>query len=126
MMPLAVLMNRKVACIGADKTLKDASTKMVDDQVGALLVERGGEYVGILSETDIVRRAVAVGIPVDSCSVEKVMSSPLITIDIEQTVAEANEIMSISKIRHLVVTERGEVAGIISVRDLVLYFKNRL
>jgi CBS domain-containing protein len=126
MMPLAVLMNRKIASVGADTTLKDAAAKMVEEQVGAVLVERGGEFVGILSETDIVRRAVAVGIPVESCPVEKVMSSPLITIDIEQNVSQANEIMSISKIRHLVVTERGEVAGIISVRDLVLYFKNRL
>ena len=126
MMPLAVLMNRKLASVGADKSLKDAAVKMVEEQVGALLVERGGEFVGILSETDIVRRAVAVGIPVESCLVEKVMSSPLITIDIEQSVSQANETMSISKIRHLVVTERGEVAGIISVRDLVLYFKNRL
>jgi CBS domain-containing protein len=126
MMPLAVLMNRKIASVGADTMLKDAAVRMVEEQVGAVLVERGGEFVGILSETDIVRRAVAVGIPVESCPVEKVMSSPLITIDIEQNVSQANEIMSISKIRHLVVTERGEVAGIISVRDLVLYFKNRL
>jgi CBS domain-containing protein len=126
MMPLAVLMNRKIATIPAEATLKDAAVRMQQEQVGALLVQRAAEYVGIVSETDIVRRAIAVGIPVDSCAVEKVMSSPLISIDIEQSVADANEIMSISKIRHLVVTERGEVAGIISIRDLVLYFKNRL
>lgn len=126
MMPLAVLMNRKLSAVEADKTLTDAAVRMGEENVGALLVSKGGEFVGILSETDIVRRALAVGTAPESCPVEKVMSAPLITIDIEQTVGDANEIMSSRKIRHLVVTERGEVAGIISVRDLVLYFKNRL
>jgi len=125
MMPLAVLMNRRLSAVEVDKTLADAAVTMAAENVGALLVKRGGEFVGILSETDIVRRALAVGIHPESCPVEKVMSAPLITIDIEQTVADANEIMSASKIRHIVVTERGVVAGIISVRDLVLYYKNR-
>jgi CBS domain-containing protein len=125
MMPLAVLMNRKLSAVEVDKTLSDAAAVMEAEHVGALLVKRGTEFVGIVSETDIVRRAIAVGIHPESCLVEKVMSAPLITIDIEQSVADANEIMSANKIRHIVVTDRGEVAGIISVRDLVLYYKNR-
>ncbi|MFQ5507998.1 MAG: cyclic nucleotide-binding/CBS domain-containing protein [Leptospirillia bacterium] len=126
MMPLAVLMNRDVATIDSESTLKNAAEEMARVQVGALLVKQDSDFVGILSETDIVRRALAVGIEPASCPVHKVMSAPLITIDIGQTLVDANEIMSTRRIRHLVVTERGEVVGIISIRDLVLYFKNRL
>ena len=93
---------------------------------GLTLVKKGADYIGILSETDIVRKALAEGLGPETCTVEQVMSAPIITIDVEQSIANANEIMSARKIRHLVVTERGEVAGIISVRDLVLYYKNRL
>jgi CBS domain-containing protein len=126
MMPIAVLMNRDISCVEADTTLKEVAVKMAEDRVGAALVRRGGDYVGIISETDVVRRALATGMDIHSCTVDKVMSAPLITIDVGQTVVDANEIMSTNNIRHLVVTERGDVAGIISVRDLVLYFKNRL
>lgn len=126
MMPLAVLMNRNISAVEDDVTLKEAAIKMAHDQVGAVLVRQEGRYAGILSETDIVRKALAQGMDMESCPVTKVMSSPLITIDIEQSVTDANELMSSNRIRHLVVTELGEVVGILSVRDLVLYFKNRL
>jgi CBS domain-containing protein len=126
MMPLAVLMNRNICAIEPDRTLKEAAQVMARDHVGALLVRKGGDYVGILSETDIVRRGLAQGLSPETTNVTQVMSAPIITIDVEQSIAHANEIMSAKKIRHLVVTERGEVMGIISVRDLVLYYKNRL
>jgi CBS domain-containing protein len=126
MMPLAVLMNKNISAVGADDTLKQVAERMLADRVGAVLVKQDGAYAGILSETDIVRRAVAVGTDPASCQAKTVMSSPLITIDINQTLVEANQIMSESSIRHLVVTERGDVVGIISVRDLVIYFKNRI
>jgi CBS domain-containing protein len=126
MMPLAVLMNRNLCVIEPDRTLKEAAQVMARDHVGCLLVKKGGDYVGVLSETDIVRRALAEGLGPETSTVAQIMSKPIITIDVEQSIAHANEIMSASKIRHLVVTERGEVVGIISVRDLVLYYKNRL
>lgn len=126
MMPLAVLMNRDISFLEAGTTLKQVAEKMAADQVGALLVKVDGRFEGIVSETDIVRKALATGMDLATCTAEKVMSSPLITIDVNQTLVDANEIMSVNQIRHLVVTERGEVVGLISVRDLVIYFKNRL
>lgn len=126
MMPLAVLMNRDIVCVKADDTLTQVAEKMLASRVGAVLVKQDGDFQGILSETDIVRRAVATGLKPEATQAKTVMSSPLITIDINQTLTDANEIMSEKRIRHLVVTERGAVVGIISVRDLVIYFKNRI
>ncbi|MBI5136182.1 MAG: CBS domain-containing protein [Nitrospirae bacterium] len=119
-------MNRDICWVKADDTLTKVAESMLANRVGAVLVKQDGEYQGILSETDIVRRAVAAGLKPEATLAKTVMSSPLITIDINQTLTDANEIMSEKRIRHLVVTERGTVVGIISVRDLVIYFKNRI
>ncbi|MDH4228807.1 MAG: CBS domain-containing protein [Nitrospirota bacterium] len=126
MMPLAVLMKRDILSVPADATLFQVAERMTEGRVGALLVERNKAFCGIVSETDMVRRAIAQQIDPATCKVEKIMSAPLITIDIEKSIPEANELMSTRHIRHLVVTEKGEPVGIISIRDLVLYYKNRL
>ncbi len=126
MMPLAVLMNRNISAIDADKTAIDVATQMASQKVGAILVKNGSDFVGIVSETDLVRRGLAQGMDLTTTTAQTLMSAPLVTIDVGQTLVDANEIMSRENIRHLVVTDRGEVTGVISVRDLVIYFKNRL
>ncbi len=126
MTPLALLMHREIRKIQPTATLKEAAQMMRDHQVGSLLVEEGGEYIGIVSETDFVRRAMAEGRNPESASVRDIMSRPLISLDIGKSAKDANEIMANRRIRHLAITEHGKVVGVISVRDLVIYFKNRL
>ena len=60
--PLAVMMNRKIRTVEAGATLVAAAEMMRDARVGALLVVEQGAYVGVLSETDLVRRAMATGL----------------------------------------------------------------
>jgi signal-transduction protein with cAMP-binding, CBS, and nucleotidyltransferase domain len=52
------------------------------------------------------------------------MSTPVMTIDIAQSAHDASDLMAERGIRHLVITEEGRVVGMISVRDLLRYFKN--
>jgi CBS domain-containing protein len=122
--PLAVMMTRSVKTISPDATLCDAAKDMRDMRLGALLVEENGSYVGIISETDLVRKGMA---PAKDPGVEKVravMSSPILSIDVERTASDASDMMSEKAIRHLAVTEGGKIVGIISVRDLLRYYKN--
>jgi CBS domain-containing protein len=122
--PLAVMMTRTIKTIHPDATLCDAAKDMRDMRLGALLVEENGSYVGIISETDLVRKGMA---PAKDPSVEKVrrvMSSPILSIDVEKTASDASDMMSEKAIRHLAVTEGGKIVGIISVRDLLRYYKN--
>jgi signal-transduction protein with cAMP-binding, CBS, and nucleotidyltransferase domain len=98
---------------------------MRDKSVGSLLVESRGQYIGIISETDVVRRGVAEGLDIDHEPVHRVMSSPIITLDIKKSAVEANALMSERSIRHLVITEEGKMVGVLSVRDLLVYFKNQ-
>jgi signal-transduction protein with cAMP-binding, CBS, and nucleotidyltransferase domain len=125
MLPLAVLMTRDVKSIDRGASVRDAARLMRDKGVGSLLVHSHGDYVGIVSETDVVRRGVAEGLDLDQAPVHLVMSSPIITLDIKKSAVEANALMSERAIRHLAITEEGKIVGVLSVRDLLVYFKNQ-
>lgn len=122
--PLAVMMSRDIKTIGPDATLAEAAGLMRDGRVGALLVSGQGTYLGVVTETDLVRKAMAGGLDLTQERVRRVMSSPLITIEIDRSAHEASDLMAEKGIRHLAITQDGQVVGIISVRDLLRYFKN--
>jgi len=125
MLPLAILMSRNLKTIPHNATLKEAACLMRDKRIGSLLVVRNDDHIGILSETDLVRRGIAEGLDPDKVIVEGIMSSPIIAIDIEKTAEEANTVMSERGIRHLAITNEGKIVGILSIRDLLIYFKNQ-
>ncbi len=122
--PLAVMMRRTLRTISPDTTLLEAAKLMRDAKGGALLVSEGGHYSGIVSEADLVRKGMAESRPAQETSVRAVMSSPLLSIEITRSAHEASEKMAEHGIRHLAISEEGQIVGIISVRDLLRYFKN--
>lgn len=122
--PLAVIMNRTIRTIGPNATLAEAAVMMRDVKVGALLVVSEGVHVGVVSETDLVRKAMAMGVNPTERQVRSIMSHPLITIEIDRSAHEASDLMAEHGIRHLPVTQDGRIVGMISVRDLLRYFKN--
>ena len=122
--PLAVMMRRTLRTISPDTTLLEAAKLMRDAKVGALLVYEAGHYNGLISESDLVRKGMAESCPAEETLVRSVMSSPLLSIEITSTAHEASEKMAEHGIRHLAITDEGQIVGIISVRDLLRYFKN--
>lgn len=122
--PLAVMMSRDIRTIGPDATLAEAARLMRDARVGALLVYAQETYLGVVSETDLVRKGMAAGLEPAGERVRTVMSSPVITIEVDRSAHEASDLMAEKGIRHLGITQDGRLVGIISVRDLLRYFKN--
>ena len=120
---ISLLTNRVIQTIPYNAFLQKAAQIMRDKKIGSLIVVKEGKEVGIISETDISRKAVANELKMKETTTESIMSSPLITIDIQATPEMANDLMKDNGIRHLIVTEQGKVCGIISVRDLLRYFK---
>lgn len=110
--------------IDPDATLLEAARAMREAKVGALLVQEAGRYSGLVSESDLVRKGMAEAQPVEQTLVRAVMSSPLLSIDSASSAHEASEIMAEQGIRHLAVSDEGQIVGIISIRDLLRYFKN--
>jgi len=122
--PLAVMMNRTIRTIPKEATLLETAILMRDLRVGAVIVEDEGRFVGIISETDLVRKGIAEGREPGRVKVQTIMSSPIITIDIDRPASDASDLMSEKGIRHLAVTDGGKIVGVISVRDLLRYYKN--
>jgi CBS domain-containing protein len=86
-------------------------------------VKKGKKLVGIVTDTDIVRRAVATSKPLGKMTVEKIMTSPICTIEGAQSVDEAQDMMGDLGVRHLAVTKSGEIIGVVSVRDVMMFYK---
>ena len=107
-----------------DDTLLAVARQLRDARVGAMLVADHGDYLGIGSEADLVHKGMASGAAAEQVRARSVMSTPLMTIDIAQSAHEASDVMAERGIRHLVITEEGRAVGMISVRDLLRYFKN--
>ncbi len=122
--PLGVMMSRSLRSIPPDASLLEAARLMRDSKIGALLVEDREQFVGVVSETDLVRKAMAGGEDPLGQPVKSVMSSPIITIEIDRSAHDASDQMAEHGIRHLAVTQDGEIVGMISVVDLLRYFKN--
>ena len=122
--PLAMMMRPISNTVRPDDSLLVVAQRLRDARVGAMLVADHGDYVGIVSEADLVRKAMASGASAEQVLARSVMSTPVMTIDIAQSAHEASDLMAERGIRHLVITEEGRVVGMISVRDLLRYFKN--
>jgi signal-transduction protein with cAMP-binding, CBS, and nucleotidyltransferase domain len=72
-----------------------------------------------VTETDVMRKVIAAGLPASSTPVGAVMSNALIQIDVNDSLCEASRLMAEKRIRHLAVTEENKVVGLLSLRDLV-------
>lgn len=117
--PLSVLMGTTLGTIRSEETLLAAAQSMTGKRMGSLLVIEAGEMVGIVTESDLVRKGLASNLDMGSTHVGSAMNHPLLSIDINRTVRDASGLMAEKKVRHLAVTENHKVVGILSVRDLV-------
>jgi CBS domain-containing protein len=100
-----------------------AASIMKERARGSLVVVDNGKPVGIITERDIVRRLVAEGKSASATKVGEIMSTPLISVGPEATVAAAVRVMYENGIRRLPIVENDRVIGMLTVTDLarVLY-----
>ena len=115
---------QKFITVERDTDAQAAARIMRDRGIGSLFVTNGKEIVGILTDTDMVRRVVAAGVDTLTTTAEQIMSAPIVTIEEDKTVLDANDLMAQTHLRHLGVTRDGKLVGMISVRDLVVFLTN--
>ncbi|MEP7247130.1 MAG: CBS domain-containing protein [Gammaproteobacteria bacterium] len=116
------LLNRKgrsIFSVGPEDPVLEAIRLMADKHVGALLVLKGDELVGVVSERDYARKVILLGRSSSATPVWQIMSSPVVTVSPEQSVDACMRLMTEKRIRHLAVLESGSIAGVISIGDLV-------
>jgi len=114
----------KFVTVDRDTDVRKAAEIMRDRNIGSLFIMRGKDIIGIVTDTDLVRRSVAVGADPAKTTIEQIMSAPIITIDESKTLLDANDLMAREHLRHLGVTRNGKLVGMISVRDLVVFLTN--
>jgi CBS domain-containing protein len=107
--------------IDADTSVLDAVKKMVEANVGALLVTEEGKVTGIVTERDYLRRVTLQGRTDRETAVREIMTSPLVVATPETPVDEAMAIMTDRRIRHVPVVAEGDVIGMVSIGDLVKF-----
>jgi CBS domain-containing protein len=105
--------------VTSDTTVFNALVEMANKNIGALLIIDEGKLSGIFSERDYARKIVLKGLHSDGTLVKDVMTSKVITVEMEDKLEFAMQIMSEKHIRHLPVLEGDVLTGIISINDVV-------
>ena len=111
----------EVLAIAGDASVFEAIKRMVEANVGALLVTDEGEIAGIVTERDYLRRVTLEGRTDKDTAIREIMSSPLIVATPEMTIDECMSLMTDRRIRHVPVVEGGKVVGIVSIGDVVKF-----
>jgi CBS domain-containing protein len=97
----------------------EAAKVMRHRRIGSVLVRSQDQLIGIVTEPDIIRKAIVEERPLAAIAVEDIMSSPIIGIDERRPITEAADLMQQNQTRHLAVTQSGKIVGMVSVRDLL-------
>jgi CBS-domain-containing membrane protein len=113
------VMNKNVVVAKDSATVRDASRVMKNYDIGSLVVLKGTEIIGIVTERDVVE-SVAQSKDPDVTEVKDIMSKKVITISPEATIEEAVDIMVEHKIKKLPVVEDGKIKGIVTASDIVV------
>jgi CBS domain-containing protein len=107
--------------VSKDISLSDCAKMMRDKRVGSLLVIDKGKLVGLITEQDLVRKAMAEALDTNKTLVKDVMipSADLVTIGPEKDIYDALKTMRDYSIRHLPVMQRGQLVGFLTQKDIL-------
>lgn len=117
--PIRKMMTSGPPTVDLNTTVEEAVKIMKQKGSGSVLIGEPGNAKGIVSEADIVRKVVALEKDSASETVDKIMTSPLISVDIATPVYDIYRTMADHHIRHLLITEGGKQVGFVSVKDLI-------
>ena len=118
--------DQQIVHCSPQETVGEAARRLAENRIGAMPVVTHGEVIGIFSERDLVRCVADHGSGVLDWPVDRVMSSPVETVDPQTPILAALATMTQRRMRHLPVVEGGEIRGIVSIGDLVKHRIERI
>jgi len=119
-MKISEIMTTEIKKATPDNTLADIAAMMRDEDVGALPVVQDGELRGIVTDRDIVVRAIAEGKEPTTATVQEVLSEELESVEPDDDVEDAADLMASRQIRRLPVVQRGKLIGMVSLGDIAV------
>ncbi len=121
---LSEIMQTSLKTIPADTPIVGVAEKMRQEKISALLVERNGSFIGLLTDTDIVRQGLGSEVDLDHTTAEQLVNTKLPSIQVTKTSHEAYDMMGVLGVRHLAICEGDKIVGMVSMRDLLEHFKS--
>ena len=112
------IMSKNLLTVDKSTSLQEAALNMTKLNIGCVIVTDDSKPIGIVTERDFVTKVAAEGRPLFT-EISEVMSSPLITIDPEETIWEASEMMKQKTIHKLPVQKNEKIIGIVTTTDIV-------
>ncbi len=117
--PVKEIMTRAVVTIDISSDIQSLANKMVEHDVGSVIITDSKQPVGIVTERDIVKKIVSRDLKPSDLSIKELMTTPLITIPSTEDVTDAMHKMVKMQIRRLPVVERAKLVGIVTDIDLI-------
>ncbi len=115
------IMTKVIISVNVETTVFQVAKMMENGGIGAVLVKKNNHIIGIITDRDYATKIVSHNLSSDT-PVEKIMSSPLITINFDESILDAAQRMTSKKIRKLTVTDNGKIIGLVTSTDLVAQF----
>lgn len=110
----------EIITISHNATIKAAAVKMFTNKVSCLIANNdNGEFIGVVTERDIVNRVVASSMDIERTTIAEIMTTQVISCSPNTPSSKVREIMTANQIRHLPIIDGGVVVGIVSTRDLM-------
>lgn len=111
---------REIVTVSRDTSVMEAIALLAEHRIGAVpVVDDGGTVVGIMSERDVIVHLKSNGAALLDWPVERVMTTPVHTVDLESSLLGGLALMTRRRVRHLPVVEDGRMVGFVSIGDLV-------
>ncbi len=112
-------MNPKVVIATKEISIKEAARIMTKFKIGSLVILEKEKIVGVITESDIIRKIVATGLEPSTTLVEETMTKDVVTVDAEKDLEEACQMMVDHKIKRLPVLDGGKLVGILTTTDVI-------
>jgi len=117
-MTVSDVMTKSVISVDASMTINETAKLMEDAKVGAVIVMEDNKPVGIVTDRDFAVKVAAHAYQI-STPIKQIMSSPLFSINSDETVRAASDLMHDSGVRKIPVIDDGNIVGIITATDIV-------
>lgn len=109
----------EVVTVAPETPVGEIVGTLISRRIGAVIVTEGAQVVGVVSERDVIRGLCGQGTDVLGRPAREIMTSPVATIASTDSVANAMELMTGRRVRHLPVVDGGALVGLVSIGDLV-------
>lgn len=113
------VMVEEVISVPEKATVRKAAELMNKHGIGCLIVVKKGKPVGIITETDMVKKVILESADPEETKVTRIMSKPLVVGNPQMDVDEATKIMQSRKIKKLPIVKKGRLVGLITTTDIV-------